>query len=166
MLDKMELTSSLEDYIEAIYEIIEENEAVRAKDISQRLGVKNSSVTGALRILSEKALVNYEPYGIITLTTTGREIARNVTEKHKTLSSFFMQVLGVDEKTAGETACKMEHAMSDDLRKRLHRYLLLLETCPRLKVSWEKIRGGSCKQPLTEKDCMKCLEEDMNDAHA
>jgi DtxR family Mn-dependent transcriptional regulator len=54
-------SSSLEDYLEAIYHIVHEKQAARAKDIVERLGVKNSSVTGALRVLSGKGLINDAP---------------------------------------------------------------------------------------------------------
>ena len=62
------LSSNMEDYLEAIYHISSKKQAARAKDISDRLKVNKSSVTGALRSLSEKGLVNYAPYDLITLT--------------------------------------------------------------------------------------------------
>jgi len=66
------LTASLEDYLEAIFQIIAEKQAVRPKDIARRLKVSNASVTGALRSLAEKKLINYAPYDVISLTTDGK----------------------------------------------------------------------------------------------
>ena len=66
-----ELTSSLEDYLETIYLIISEKEAVRPKDIAKRMNVSNASVTGALKTLANKGMINYAPYDVITLTNEG-----------------------------------------------------------------------------------------------
>ena len=66
------LSSNMEDYLEAIFHISSEKQAARAKDIADRLKVNKSSVTGALRSLSEKGYVNYAPYDIITLTGKGK----------------------------------------------------------------------------------------------
>ena len=71
MSDTATLTASLEDYLEAIFHIVERKQAARAKDISKRMHVNGSSVTGALRALSERNLVNYAPYDIVTLTAEG-----------------------------------------------------------------------------------------------
>ncbi|MCK4511033.1 MarR family transcriptional regulator, partial [bacterium] len=60
------LTESQEDYLEAILAILEDKQAVRAKDIAKRLGVTGPSVTGALHVLSAKGVVNYAPYDVIT----------------------------------------------------------------------------------------------------
>lgn len=71
----MELSASLEDYLEAIYNVIQEKQAVRSKDIAETLKVSRSSVTSALHALADKKLINYAPYDIITLTTGGRNRA-------------------------------------------------------------------------------------------
>ena len=70
----LKVSASLEDYLEAIYHTVEAKGAARAKDIVMRLGVHNSSVTQALRSLSEKELINYAPYDVITLTDKARRI--------------------------------------------------------------------------------------------
>lgn len=72
------LSESLEDYLEAIYHIVSQKQAARATDISKRLNVNPSSVTGALRSLADKGLVNYAPYDIVTLTAEGSVAARLV----------------------------------------------------------------------------------------
>lgn len=124
----MALSSSLEDYIEAIYTIIEENHAVRAKDISHRLGVKSSSVTGALRILSDKDLINYEPYGVITLTKSGQEVAQGVFKKHETITEFFVKILGIEADCAEDNACRMEHVISEVILERMRDMLDFVES--------------------------------------
>lgn len=113
------LSASLEDYLEAIYNLASESEGARSKDIAETLGVARSSVTGALQTLSEKGLANYRPYGCITLTKSGRAVAAEVVRKHNVLKSFFINVLGVDRDTAQQAACKAEHALGSEIIGRL-----------------------------------------------
>ena len=89
MENKERLSASQEDYLEAIFHIISEKQAVRAKDIALRLKVKNASVTGALRILAGKGLVNYAPYDVISLTAEGKRIAEDIIRRHEVLHNFF-----------------------------------------------------------------------------
>ncbi len=121
------LSSSQEDYLEAIFHIIESKQAARAKDISVRLGVNNSSVTGALHALADKGLINYEPYDIVTLTTEGRAIARQVVRRHEVLRDFLIRVLDVGTEEAEDSACKLEHAVSDNVLAKLVQFM---ETVP------------------------------------
>lgn len=124
------LSESMEDYLEAILAILREKQAVRVKDIGRRLGVSSPSVTGALRSLSAKGLVNYVPYDVITLTEEGRAAAEDVARRHRVLQRFFTQVLKAGEVEAGEAACRMEHALSPGLMQRLTGFLRLVDTCP------------------------------------
>lgn len=111
----MNLSESLENYMEAIFHISSKKGAARAKDIAQYLSVNNSSVTEALRSLSKKGLVNYAPYDLITLTEKGTELATEVVKKHTILQSFLSSVLSLEEKEASEVACKMEHVVTDNV---------------------------------------------------
>ena len=118
-----QLSSSLEDYLEAILNIAGDSEAVRSKDIAESLGVAKSSVTGALRLLSEKNLVNYKPYGIVTLTKVGRERAEAIARKHDIVKAFFINILGVDSELAQKAACKVEHALGPRIISRLRNFI-------------------------------------------
>jgi DtxR family Mn-dependent transcriptional regulator len=113
------LSASLEDYLEAIFNLANGNGEARSKDIAEMLGVARSSVTGALRLLGEKGLANYEPYGCVTLTRRGRTAAWEVVRKHDILKSFFITVLGVDQETAQRAACQAEHALGPEIISRL-----------------------------------------------
>lgn len=117
------LSASLEDYLEAIYHIVHDKQAARAKDIAQRLGVNRSSVTGALHALSEKKLVHYTPYDIVTLTPEGERVAEGIAHRHDVLRDFFTRVLGVEETVAEENACRIEHAVSEDILDRLAAFI-------------------------------------------
>jgi DtxR family Mn-dependent transcriptional regulator len=113
------LSSSLEDYLEAIFNLIKESNIARSKDIAKSLGVSRASVTGALRVLKEKGLANYKPYDYITLTETGKAIAAEIAKKHKILKSFFIDVLDIEPNTAQKAACKAEHALGSEIIAKL-----------------------------------------------
>jgi len=112
------LTASLEDYLEAIYEIVQDKQAVRAKDIGERLDVGRPSVTGALHALAERKLINYAPYDAITLTDKGRTVAEQIVRRHEVLRRFFVKVLKAPKADAEAAACKMEHAIPESVLER------------------------------------------------
>jgi DtxR family Mn-dependent transcriptional regulator len=144
--EKQQLTASLEDYLEAIFHIVEAKRAARAKDIVLRLGVHNSSVTQALRSLSEKGLVNYAPYDLITLTPEGLTAAHDVVRRHRTLKDFLVKVLELDEQTAEDGACKMEHAVSTEIMGRLIKFVEYFDACPLNDVRWDAELGYYCNR--------------------
>ncbi len=130
------LSDSLEDYLEAIFHIEKKKHAARAKDIADRLNVSSSSVTGALRLLSEKGLVNYAPYDLITLTPSGKSLAKDVVHRHEILRDFFVKILHVQRREAENAACKMEHGISEVLLERITQFVTYIETCPEDCREW------------------------------
>ncbi len=117
-----ELTSNMEDYLEVIMHLQEEQKVARVRDVARRLKVKMPSVTGAMKGLAEKGLVNYERYSYLTLTEAGEKIAREVGERHKTFYSFLTDVLKLDQKTAELDACRLEHVTSRKTFERLKEF--------------------------------------------
>ena len=120
------LTSAGEDYLEAIYCILLEHpgeDSVRSVDVSERLDVTKASVNKALSALKEGGFVDQTRYGRVELTESGREYAAEVWRRHRMLRSFLTAELGVEETTADEEACLMEHALSSDTSRRLLEYL-------------------------------------------
>lgn len=158
-----ELSASMEDYLEAIYHIVTAKQAARAKDIAKRLDVNNSSVTGALRTLSEKGFINYAPYDVITLTPKGHKHAEDVVRRHEALMDFFTKVLCVDQTEASEAACKMEHAVSRNILDRLIRFVEFIEICPRGGETLIQGFNNHCRQEgnfVTCQDSLaRCLED-------
>jgi DtxR family Mn-dependent transcriptional regulator len=122
-MDHPALTPSQEDYLEAIYHLIEANGTARSKDIADRLRVRRASVTGALRNLAELGMIHYKPYSLVTLTPEGRMVARDVIRRHETLREFFIAVLHVDPALADDCACKMEHNLPREIMDRLIQFL-------------------------------------------
>jgi len=117
------LSASLEDYLEAIFNLADESNAARSKDIAEQLGVAKSSVTGALRVLKKKGLVNYKPYDCITLTKAGQAAAAEVVRKHNILKFFLVNVLGIEINIAQQAACKAEHALGPEVIARLLHFI-------------------------------------------
>lgn len=113
------LSASLEDYLEAIFNLVGESNVAHSKDIAKLLGVSKASVTGALRVLKEKGLANYRPYDSVTLTDAGRVAAAEVVRKHNILKSFFINVLGIEKDIAQQAACKAEHTLGPEVIARL-----------------------------------------------
>ena len=115
---KKEISSSLEDYLETIYLFSKEGNEVKAGQIALRLNVKKSSVTEALQNLAKENLINYKPYSPITLTEKGKKSAENILRKHTIVKDFFKEILNMSEDEASDTACKIEHVISDNLATR------------------------------------------------
>lgn len=115
MNDRPSLTKSNEDYLEAIYELAgDRNRPVRSVDLAGKLSVSRPSVSNAVGVLKKKGLVDQEPYGSIILTDEGFKIGKSTYARHTTLYSFLHDILGVDEDTAADEACEIEHAISED----------------------------------------------------
>ena len=163
MATTQSLSSNMEDYLEAIYHIASEKQAARAKDISERLKVNKSSVTGALRSLSEKGLVNYAPYDIITLTAVGEQVAKDVVRRHETLKDFFMKILLLDEEEAEEASCKIEHAISDKIIDRVISFVEFMEICPRGGKEWLKGFRRHCENGDTSIRCANSISMCLDD---
>ena len=157
------LSASLEDYIEAIYHLISEKQAARVKDISSCLKVNYSSVTGALRALAKKKLVNYAAYELVTLTPKGEMVAKDVIRRHEALRDFFIKVLAIDEKHADKAACEMEHAVSYDILERFIEFVDFVETCPRAGTTWIKGFGYHCEHDDTMERCEICVSEALEE---
>jgi DtxR family Mn-dependent transcriptional regulator len=130
------LTSSMEDYLEAIWLIRTEKRVPRVKDVAKYLGVKTSSVVNAIKVLSEKQLVQQEPYGYIELTQRGILMAREVYERHKTLYKFFHEILGVDPEVAEKDACEIEHHIHRKTLDRIVQFIKFVDTCPEGEPLW------------------------------
>ena len=108
----MKRLESQEDYLEKILQISKEKENVHAIDIARGLSFSKPSVSVAMNKLKEQGYIEINDKGEITLTQSGLEIAEKTLEKHTILTEMLVN-LGVDEETAREDACKMEHDISD-----------------------------------------------------
>ncbi len=126
-MDAGAISAAQEDYLEAILVLEAANGRVRVRDLAERLSVHKSTVTAALKGLTEKMLIDYEPYGRIALTRQGRHAAERVSADHAVAKAFLTDVLLVDAATAEENACRMEHVMDRDVLNRLVSFAAFME---------------------------------------
>jgi DtxR family Mn-dependent transcriptional regulator len=120
-MNSKNLSSGLEDYIEAIY-IAELNKTqLKGAGLARNLNISRASVSEALSKLVERKLIEYKSYGIITLTPLGKEEAIKVYSKHNILKDFFEIVLLVSPDEAEENGCKIEHIVSQTILDRMMR---------------------------------------------
>ena len=108
----MALYESGQMYLEAIHVLLQKNKKIRAIDIGAYLGYSKPSVSRAVGILKKDNYILVDAEGYITLTPQGQSVAEQLYERHTVLSHMLM-ALGVDEKTATEDACRIEHVISD-----------------------------------------------------
>ncbi len=156
MEKKKELTTTLENYLKSIGEIISEKQVARAKDIAEKLGVTLSTVTLTLKILHEKGFIDYKPYHYVTLTSKGENLAKQLMKKERVLVSFLEEVLDISESDAEKIACEMEHSVSDDNLEKFQQFLVFLDNCP-LGGTEFKRRFEEFK--VSDKDYLKNCEE-------
>ncbi|NTV34607.1 MAG: metal-dependent transcriptional regulator [Deltaproteobacteria bacterium] len=138
MAAKTNLTSQMEDYLEAIYHLCRDEGVARVKAIADRLEVTTPSVVGAIRKLKDRNLVIQEPYGYVRLTMEGEEIGGAISHNHEVLSDFLKEILGLDHETASVDACKIEHAVSAETVRRLRAVAEFIRQEPQINVDWEK----------------------------
>lgn len=157
MPESLVLSASLEDYLEAIYYLVAENRVARVRDISTRMGVNMSSVTGALRQLSSYNLVHYEPYEVITLTEAGIARAKEQVRRHTIVKNFLLNVLSLDPAVAEDNADRMEHAVDGETLERFVRFAQFVEKCPRGGSEWIGLFRQFCERGAPNERCERCL---------
>ena len=108
----MRLQESGQMYLETIYILSQKSGTVRAVDISEYMGYSKPSVSRAVGLLKSGGYITADEEGHLSLTEMGLETARKTSERHTLLTQLFVY-LGVDEETAAEDSCKIEHDLSD-----------------------------------------------------
>ena len=133
------LTPSVEDYLERIYELIQEKGYARVIDIASSLGIKSSSVTKMIKKLDEQEFLVYEKYRGLTLTQKGESIAQDVKSRHKKLEEFF-GILGVENKTIQQDIEGLEHYLSPETLKCIHDFVGFVQQYPKWQSEFDKFR--------------------------
>ena len=118
----LKIQESAENYLETILVIGKRKSHVRSIDIANELDFSKPSVSVAMKNLREKEQIRVTPEGYIYLTDSGRAIAEMIYERHQLLSRGLMS-LGVDEQTATEDACRIEHVISQESFEAIKRHL-------------------------------------------
>ena len=109
----MHLQESGEMYLETVYILTQKSDSVRSIDICEFMGYSKPSVRRAIGLLKAGGYITVDGKGYINLTNEGTAVALKMFERHTMLTNFLVS-LGVDEKTASEDACKIEHHISEE----------------------------------------------------
>ena len=118
----MVMQESGEMYLETIYRLSKSLPVVRSIDVSEYIGYSKPSVSRAIGILKKQEFITVDKFGAITLTETGKARAQYIFERHTCLTKMFT-MLGVNEETAAEDACRVEHYISDETFQAIKRHL-------------------------------------------
>ncbi|MCP4546966.1 MAG: DtxR family transcriptional regulator [bacterium] len=166
------LSSSLEDYLEIILQLVQEQGEARAKDIAQRKSVRMASVTGALKRLTAEGLISYQARESVTLTKAGEELAGRILGRHEFIARFLHEILGVDGETASRDACAIEHVISLESLDRLAGFVEYLKLCPEVdellisrflscyNMGCKRVAGGRGEKP---KECNSTCPRGFHD---
>lgn len=128
---KTSSTTSEEDYLEVIAELVELKGYATALDISRFMDVSPPSVTKMLQKLDEKKYLEYEKYHGINLTDIGRQVADTIRWKHSTLLEFF-EILNVRKGIANQDTEGLEHHLNDKTIRRLRKFITFLKSNPKI----------------------------------
>ena len=117
----MKIYESGENYLETIYMLCNTKGNIRAVDLCNELGFSKPTVSVALKKFREENYVLVDENGHLSLTPKGLEIAERMYERHNGIAKFLMAI-GVNEETAYEDACLMEHHISDESFQKLQEH--------------------------------------------
>ena len=123
LIQSIPVTASLQDYLEAILNLVQVKKSARVTDIADRLNIAKPSVIQALILLKDKGLIIQDRYGPVELTVEGRGYALKIRHRHNVICGFLTQVLGVSPAAAEKDACLMEHDLSGETFQRLLAFL-------------------------------------------
>ncbi len=112
----------IEEYLEAVYRKRENGEKATTKEIAKELGISQPSVTQMFKKLAKSGFLEYESHRGVSLTKKGEEIGRRVLRKHRLLENF-LTILGVGKSKVHNEACKLEHAVSDEVEEKMGRVI-------------------------------------------
>lgn len=130
------LSTILEDYLEAIFQLEQQGQVARVSDIARLLRVKMPSVTGAVKTLASRNLVEHEAYGYVTLTPAGRTLAEQVHQRHVAMVELLAEVMRLPAQQAEEEACRLEHALSPEALERLQALTQFIQHDDGIRERW------------------------------
>lgn len=149
---QLAISSALEEYLEHIYRLEDRYGVAKTKQLAERVGVSLGTVTNTVDVLKQKQLVIHEPYKGVKLTKPGRQIALQILRRHRLSECLLTNFLDVNWSKAHHYACRLEHAITNDLTKSMMKALGHPTSCPHgnpIPTSCGAIPEET-SQPLTE----------------
>jgi len=117
----MQIKESAENYLETFFVLSQKHGSVRSIDVANEMGFTKASISIAMKRLREDEYIIVENDGAIYLTDKGKDIAARVYERHQLIAKILI-ALGVDEETAYEDSCKIEHDLSKESFEKIKEY--------------------------------------------
>ena len=151
------LTQSLEKYLLAIYDISKSNSNIIVKDVSKYLKIGGASTASAIKTLAKKGLINYVPYGNITLTNEGINLVQLKIYRHNTISNFLNQVLEIEKNSADKNASAIEYSMTQDVLTKFVQFLDFMKQCSCKEPKWLNSCKHSLKDGQISEKCKDCV---------
>ena len=136
---KRPASSTVEDYLERILELINTKGYARVADIARSLEISQASVTNMIQRLDAEGLLKYEKYRGLVLTTAGETLAKNITRRHRLLTDF-LNLFGLDEQVIFHDVEGMEHHISPPTLRAIEALTAQLERQPALV---ERVRSAA-----------------------
>lgn len=131
MSSKKEVSSTIEEYLEAIYRLEEKKGSAKTGELAKELNVTLGTITNTIESMEKQNLITHKPYKGVKLTKKGRKIALDVVRRHRLSERLLTDILRVEWSKAHDAACKLEHAIADkDIIKPLEKALGKPKTCP------------------------------------
>lgn len=157
MKKEKKLTASLENYLYAVLAIEKKNKAARVKDIANYLSLGAPSVSEAMKTLEKGKYINYEPYGLITLTKKGEKLASEKFKRNEILSSFLKNILLVEDSIIAENVKNIEYGMSEEVLEKFVRFLTFMQTCSCKEPKWIKSFKFYAQNGKLRDKCSSCI---------
>ncbi|MDK1020094.1 MAG: metal-dependent transcriptional regulator [Candidatus Hydrogenedentes bacterium] len=141
-----DVSPSLEQYIEAIADLLTREKVCSVSDIAEQVQVSRPAASRAVRELGEQALVEHRSYGYVDLTPKGQSIADKLTARHAVLYDFLREVLLFDDEWADQEACRLEHQVDDALVDRLSQLSNFFAANEEMGAQWARKLRRTLKQ--------------------
>ncbi len=141
-----DVSPSLEQYIEAIADLLTRDKVCSVSDIAEQVQVSRPAASRAVRELGEQDLVEHRSYGYVDLTPKGQSIADRLTARHEVLYDFLREVLLFDEEWADQEACRLEHQVDDLLVDRISELISFFAANEDMGAQWARKLRRSLKQ--------------------
>ena len=157
-----ELTGSLEKYLLTIYDLINETDAVKVKDVADKMKIGGASTSEAVKTLAVRGYIEYKPYCNIKITEKGILTAEEKILRHRTIAKFLSEVLLINNEDIDACAEKMEFSMPDNVFERFIKYLSFMQKCSCKEPKWVKSFHKFLEQGKMQKKCLLCAENKAN----
>lgn len=119
-------SKTVEDFLEAIHNILLRKGYVKNKDIVNELNIRASSATAALKKLKDEGMIEYEKYENVLLTKKGRKIAKSIKSTHENIKKFLL-LLSLPEEISEKDAGEIEHDLSEETKEKMFLFVKFLE---------------------------------------